>query len=115
MKGEWVWADIYGPCKETPRNPNRACFTRVWVPDVDHYEEPIDDEQQERNDQERAKRHARNQAVQLGEDPLYCKKYPPRQKANAGIDGLWWTTEELKVFFKVCFWGTLIGLLLWIS
>ncbi len=30
-QGEWVWADIYGPCKDHPENPNIACFSRVWL------------------------------------------------------------------------------------
>jgi len=34
-QGEWGWADIYGPCKEHPKNPNTACFSRVWLPKDD--------------------------------------------------------------------------------
>ena len=119
MKGEWYWADLYGPCEQTPRNPNTACFTRVWVPE----EQWLSDEelfylaeQLSQNDIQRARRHARNQAIQLNWPLWYCIDYPPREKANTGLSRtqrLDNARESWEAIKKVLFWGTLIGLLFW--
>ena len=41
--------------------------------------------EKEHRDIQTARKHARNQAVQFREDPLYCVDYPPREKANTGL------------------------------
>ena len=34
-KGKWVWADVGPTLEESPTNPNKHCFTLVWMPDED--------------------------------------------------------------------------------